>query len=134
MGRLRALLGLYPGYGLDSAETLSRHVYSVFATLAVLAVIAVGFKAGDALSRLLLACAFLAFVPNPFRAAPCKAGYEEGRFGGKPVITLSYKETGARFQELLKQEWGIGYLPVALLDHHLVAAGQSIRRLPAKRP
>src|SRR5919107_1351987 len=54
---LRALLGLYPGYGLDSAERLRRHVYSVFATLAVLAVFAVGFKVGGALLRLLLACA-----------------------------------------------------------------------------
>jgi Undecaprenyl-phosphate galactose phosphotransferase WbaP len=44
---------------------------------------------------------------------------------GKPVITLSYKETGARFQELLNQEWGIGYLPVALLDHHPIAAEKS---------
>src|SRR5215203_3600579 len=29
---LRALLGLYPGYGLDSVEELLRHSYSVFAT------------------------------------------------------------------------------------------------------
>jgi Undecaprenyl-phosphate galactose phosphotransferase WbaP len=48
---------------------------------------------------------------------------------GKPVIILSYKETGARFQELLKQEWGMGYDPVALLDHHLVAAGKSYREV-----
>src|ERR671921_2418608 len=38
---LRALLGLYPGYGVDSAESLRRHTYSVFATLAVLTVFAV---------------------------------------------------------------------------------------------
>jgi len=43
------------------------------------------------------------------------------------VIILSYKETGAKFQELLEQEWGIGYTPVALLDDHLVAAGKSYR-------
>ena len=39
---LRALLGLYPGYGLDSVEELRRHVYAVFATLAMLAICAVG--------------------------------------------------------------------------------------------
>src|SRR5215218_969294 len=48
---LRALLGLYPGYGVDSAERLRRHVNFVFATLAVLAVFAVGFQVGNLLSR-----------------------------------------------------------------------------------
>src|SRR5215218_3014721 len=123
---LRTLLGLYPGYGLDSAESLRRHVYSVFATLAVLAVCAVGFKVGDALSRLLLACAFLGLLfLTPFVQHLAKLSMKKAGLWGKPVITLSYKETGARFQELLNQEWGIGYLPVALLDHHPIAAGES---------
>src|SRR5215212_3129461 len=123
---LRTLLGLYPGYGLDSAESLRRHVYSVFATLAVLAVCAVGFKVGDALSRLLLACAFLGLLfLTPFVQHLAKLSMKKAGLWGKPVITLSYKETGARLQELLNQEWGIGYLPVALLDHHPIAAGES---------
>ena len=127
---LRTLLGLYPGYGLDSAERLRRHTYSVFATLAVLAVFAVGFQVGDALSRLLLACAFLGLLfLTPFVQHLAKLSMKKAGLWGKPVITLSYKETGARFQELLKQEWGIGYSPVALLDHHLVAAGKSYREV-----
>ena len=132
---LRALLGLYPGYGLDAAERLRRHVYSVFATLAVLAVFAVGFKVGDALSRLLLACAFLGLLfLTPVVQHLVKLGMKKAGLWGKPVIILSYKETGARFQELLKQEWGIGYLPVALLDHHLVAAGKSYREVSCEEP
>ena len=127
---LRTLLGLYPGYGLDSAERLRRHVYSVFATLAVLAVLALGFKIGDALSRVLLACAFLGLLfLAPFAQHLARLSMKKAGLWGKPVITLSYKETGAGFQELLKQEWGIGYLPVALLDHHLVAAGKSYREV-----
>jgi Undecaprenyl-phosphate galactose phosphotransferase WbaP len=127
---LRALLGLYPGYGLDSAERLRRHVYSVFATLAVLAVFAVGFKVGDTLSRILLACAFLGLLfLTPVVQHLVKLGMKKAGMWGKPVIILSYKETGARFQELLKQEWGIGHLPVALLDHHLVAAGKSYQEV-----
>jgi Undecaprenyl-phosphate galactose phosphotransferase WbaP len=123
---LRTLLGLYPGYGLDSAESLRRHVYSVFATLAVLAVCAVGFKVGDALSRILLLCAFLGLLfLTPFVQHLAKLSMKKAGLWGKPVITLSYKETGARIQELLNQEWGIGYLPVALLDHHPIAAGES---------
>jgi Undecaprenyl-phosphate galactose phosphotransferase WbaP len=123
---LRALLGLYPGYGLDSAEGLRRHVYSVFATLALLAVFAVGFKVGDALSRILLACAFLGLLfLTPFVQHLVKLGMKKAGLWGKPVIILSYKDSGARFQELLKQQWGIGYVPVALLDRYLVAAGGS---------
>jgi Undecaprenyl-phosphate galactose phosphotransferase WbaP len=125
---LRALLGLYPGYGLDSAERLRRHTYSIFATLAVLAVFAVGFQVGNLLSRILLAFAFLGLLfLTPFVQPLVKLGLKKAKLWGKPVIILSYKETGAKFQELLEQEWGIGYTPVALLDHHLVAAGKSYR-------
>jgi len=127
---LRALLGLYPGYGLGSAERLRRHTYSVFATLAVLAVVAVGFQVGDLLSRVLLAFAFLGLLfLTPFVQHCVKLGMKKTGLWGKPVITLSYKETGAKFQELLKQEWGMGYYPVAFLDHHLVAAGKSYREV-----
>ena len=65
---LRALLGLYPGYGLDSVERLRRHVYSVGAAVAILAVLAVGFQIGDLLSRLMLLLTFLGLLlvtPSP---------------------------------------------------------------------
>jgi Undecaprenyl-phosphate galactose phosphotransferase WbaP len=123
---LRALLGLYPGYGLGSPERLRRHTYSVLATLALLAVVAVGFQVGNLLSRILLAFAFLGLLfLTPFVQHAVKLSMKKAGLWGKPVIILSYKETGAKFQELLKQEWGMGYSPVALLDHHLVAAGKS---------
>jgi Undecaprenyl-phosphate galactose phosphotransferase WbaP len=127
---LRVLLGLYPGYGLDSVESLRRHTYSVFATLAVLTVFAVGFQVGNLLSRILLAFAFLGLLLlTPFVRHFAKLGMKKARLWGKPVIILSYRETGAEFQELLKQEWGIGYSPVALLDQHLLAAGKSYREV-----
>src|SRR5215213_6173764 len=88
---LRALLGLYPGYGLDSAESLRRHTYSVFATLAVLTVFAVGFQVGNLLSRILLAFAFLGLLLlTPFVRHFAKLGMKKARFWGKPVIILSY--------------------------------------------
>jgi hypothetical protein len=43
---LRALMGLYPGYGLGTAEELRRHTYSTIAALAALAVFALGFEQG----------------------------------------------------------------------------------------
>jgi Undecaprenyl-phosphate galactose phosphotransferase WbaP len=125
---LRALLGLYPGYGLNAVERLRRHTYSVFATVAVLAVFAVGFQVGNLLSRILLAFAFLVLLfLTPFVQHFVRLGMKKAELWGKSVIVLSYKETGARFQELLKQEWGMGYDPIALLDRHLVAAGESYR-------
>jgi Undecaprenyl-phosphate galactose phosphotransferase WbaP len=130
---LRALLGLYPGYGLNSTERLRRHTYSVCATLAILAVFAVGFQVGDLLSRILLAFAFLGLLfLTPFVQHFAKLGMKKAGLWGKPVIILSYRETGAEFQELLKQQWGMGYSPVALLDHHLVAAGKSYREVSCK--
>ncbi len=59
---LRVLLGLYPGYGLNSVEELRRHVYAVFATLAILAVFVMGSQIGDLLSRLLLFLVFLGLL------------------------------------------------------------------------
>jgi Undecaprenyl-phosphate galactose phosphotransferase WbaP len=127
---LRALLGLYPGYGLDSAESLRRHTHSVFATVAVLAVFAMGSQVGDLLSRILLTFAFLGLLfITPFVQHFVKLGMKKAGLWGKPVITLSYEETGAHFQELLKQEWGMGYSSVALLHHGLVAAGKSYREV-----
>jgi Undecaprenyl-phosphate galactose phosphotransferase WbaP len=127
---LRALLGLYPGYGLEPAERLRRHAYSVFATLAVLAVSAVGLQVGDLLSRSLLALAFLGllFLTPPVQHF-VKLGLKKAKLWGKPVIIVSYKGTGAEFQELLRQEWAMGYSPVALLDQDLVAAGKSYREV-----
>jgi Undecaprenyl-phosphate galactose phosphotransferase WbaP len=125
---LRALLGLYPGYGLDSAERLRRHTYSVFGTLAVVAVFAVGLRVGDLLSRMLLAAAvaFLGLLLlAPIVQHFMKLGMKNARLWGKPVIVLGYKDTGGSFRHLLEQEWGLGYSPIALLDHHLVPAGKS---------
>jgi Undecaprenyl-phosphate galactose phosphotransferase WbaP len=123
---LRLLLGLYPGYGLDSVERLRRHVYSVFTTLAVLAVFAVGFQIGDLLSRLLLALAFLGLLfLTPFVQYFAKLCMKRAGLWGKSVIILSYKDTGTQFLETLEQEWSLGYVPFALFDYHLTPAGSS---------
>jgi len=128
---LRALLGLYPGYGLDSVESLRRHTYSALATLAVLAVVAVGFQVGHLLSRPVLGLAFLGLVFWAPLARHCvKLCMKRAGFWGKPMILLSYKDAGAQFWELLEQEWSLGYVPVASLDYHLTPAGESYREGP----
>jgi len=47
---LRALLGLYPGYGLDAAEEPRRGTYAVASTLAITIVFAVAARRGPALA------------------------------------------------------------------------------------
>jgi len=117
---LRALLGLYPGYGLDSAEQLRRHTYSVLWTLAILAVFALGFQIGDLLSRLLLLLVFLGLLFSaPFVRYFVKLGMEELGLWGKPAVILSYKEAGRTVAEHLKLNWGLGYKPVAIFDYRL---------------
>jgi Undecaprenyl-phosphate galactose phosphotransferase WbaP len=135
---LRALLGLYPGYGLDSVGELRRHTYAVLATLAALAIFALGFQVGASLSRLLLASLFLGLlILAPFTRYLVKRGVKEVGLWGKPVVILGYKETGTNIASNLEQNWGLGYDPVAVfnyrldaeerlsesVDHHQVLAG-----------
>lgn len=123
---LRAMLGLYPGYGLDAVEKLRRHAYSVFAALAILAVFALGFQVGGLLSRLLLGASFLGFLfLAPFTRHFVTLGLRRAGLWGKPVIVLSYKEHGTNFIQLLEREWGLGYNPVALFDYNLLPAGEA---------
>ena len=125
---LRALLGLYPGYGLDSVERLRRHVYSVCATVAILAVLAVGFQIGDLLSRLMLLLTFLGLLfIAPFAQYLVRRELKRLKLWGRPVIVLGYANTGAQSVDLLEREWGLGYKPVSLFNIQLTSAGEEVR-------
>jgi Undecaprenyl-phosphate galactose phosphotransferase WbaP len=124
---LRALLGLYPGYGISSAEQLRRHTYAVFATLSILAIFALGFQIGDSLSRLLLALVFLGLlVLCPFVQHLVKLRMKKTDLWGQPVVILGYKGAGANVASLLKEDWELGYDPVAIFDYRLDAAEASV--------
>ena len=117
---VRALLGMYPGYGLDSVEQLRRHTYSVVAVLAILSIFAMAFPVGDLHSRPLLALVFLGLlVWAPFAQHLLKRGLKRIGWWGKPVVVLSYRKAGTEVACLLKEEWELGYDPVATLDYQL---------------
>ena len=125
---LRALLGLYPGYGLDSVERLRRHVYSVGVTLAILAVFAVGLQLGELLSRLVLLLTFVGVLfVTPFTHYLVRRALKSLELWGKPTIIIGYSSTGAQLVDLLKQEWGLGYRPVSLFDYTVTPAGEEFR-------
>jgi Undecaprenyl-phosphate galactose phosphotransferase WbaP len=110
---------------LDSVETLRRHTYSVFATLAVLAIFAVGLQVGDLLSRLLLVMAILGLLfLAPVVQYIAKCAMKKTKLWGRPVVVLSYRDAGRDFVRLLESEWELGYDPVALFDYPLMPAGE----------
>lgn len=123
---LRALLGLYPGYGLDAVEELRRHTFSLLAALAVLAVFALGFQFGESLSRLLLGFAFLGLLLcAPLVRHLVKHGLKGIGLWGKPVVILGYNGVGRDVTDRLRQNWDLGYNPVAVFAYRLGAKKSS---------
>lgn len=123
---LRALLGLYPGYGLDRVEELRRQTYAVLATAAITALFAVALQVGDSLSRLQLVVAFASLLLlAPLLQYLAKRTISKAGVWGKPVMVFGSGEIGERFTRLLREEWELGYCPVAVFDYRLLSAGNS---------
>jgi len=117
---MRTLLGLYPGYGLGSAEQLRRHAFATFAALAVLAIFALTLEAGPMISRLQVLLVFLGLlVLAPFAQHLAKMVMRRVGVWGKPVVILGDKEAGEKVVRLLTEEWGLGYDPVAVFGYRL---------------
>jgi Undecaprenyl-phosphate galactose phosphotransferase WbaP len=112
---LRAMLGLYPGYGLNQVEELRRQTYALLATLAVTAIFAFALQIGEQVSRLALGLGFLCLLilASPARQF-VKWRLAKAGLWGKPVIVFSSSEPGRRVATLLSKEWGLGYKPVAI--------------------
>jgi Undecaprenyl-phosphate galactose phosphotransferase WbaP len=124
---LRALLGLYPGYGMDAVEELRRQSYSVGATLAIVAIFALTFQVGDLLSRLLLGLGFLILlVVSPLVRYLVKRGMLGLGMWGKPVAILGTGETGAQLVRSLQREWGLGFKPAAVFDFRMAPSGGAL--------
>ena len=112
---LRALLGLYPGYGLNQVEELRRQTYAVLTTLAITATFALALQVGNQVSRLVLALGFLGILLfAPLTRQLVKWVLMKAGLWGKPVIVFSSGEPGGRVATLLTREWGLGYKPVAV--------------------
>jgi Undecaprenyl-phosphate galactose phosphotransferase WbaP len=119
---LRALLGMYPGYGLDTVEELRRHTFSLLAALGVLAIFALSFHVGELLSRMLLGFAFACLLLfAPFARYLVKRGLKGTGSWGKPVVILSHKGNAASVTERLWRNWELGYNPVAVFGYCLEA-------------
>lgn len=127
----RALLGLYPGYGLDPVEELRRQTYAVVATLAATVIFGFALQFGQLLSRLLIVSSFLGLL---LLAPPVRhlVKRELRRVGlwGRPVVVLGSGEPGAHVVRLLREEWQLGYRPVAVFDNSVVPVDGLLEGVP----
>ena len=133
---LRALLGLYPGYGLDWVEQLRRHAYAVFATAAIIVIFAASLSVRYLSPRLLvtMALTFLGLLVLPPLLQYCmKSWLRKAGLWGKPVVVLSYGEAGANLVRLLKERWELGYDPIAVFDYRLQASEGSYETVDNRR-
>jgi Undecaprenyl-phosphate galactose phosphotransferase WbaP len=128
---MRALLGLYPGYGLDPVEELRRQTYAAVGSLAITATFALGFQVGDLLSRLLVGLIFLELLLlAPLVRQFVKWALMKIGLWGKPVVVLGAGETGKHLMQTLQKEWGLGLRPVAVFDFRLASRGRLLEGVP----
>ena len=113
---LRALLGLYPGYGLSQVEELRRQTYALLATGAITTTFAMALQIQE-ISRLLLFSGLAGlFLLSPLMRHFVKHRMMKSGLWGKPVVILSSGEFGERVVELLNREWGLGFRPAAVFS------------------
>jgi Undecaprenyl-phosphate galactose phosphotransferase WbaP len=133
---LRALLGLYPGHGLDWVEQLRRHAYAVLATAAIVVIFAASLRMSYLSPRLLVAMALTSLgllVLPPLLQYCMKSALRKAGLWGKPVVVLGYGEAGANVVRLFRERWELGYDPIAVFDYRLQAAEGSYETVDTRR-
>jgi Undecaprenyl-phosphate galactose phosphotransferase WbaP len=115
---LRAVLGLYPGYGLDQVEELRRQTFALVATLTIITVFAFASQLGLQLSRILLfGWALGLLLVAPLVRYVVKWAMKRTGLWGKPVVVLGAQVNGARVLRVLQKEWHLGLVPVGVFDN-----------------
>jgi Undecaprenyl-phosphate galactose phosphotransferase WbaP len=128
---LRALLGLYPGYGLSQVEELRKQTLALFYAAAIITALAFALLMSGMLSRILLFgwCLGL-LVLAPFVRHLVKRMVIRIGLWGKPVVVLGAGEAGARILKVLRQERQLGFNPVAVFDNRVAPTGGMLEGVP----
>jgi Undecaprenyl-phosphate galactose phosphotransferase WbaP len=121
---LRALMELYPGYGLDAVQEVRRHTYAALAALPMVVTFAVAIRISGSLSRLLLVVFFSGLlVLTPFTRYLTKVALKKVGVWGKPIVIFGSGQNDGmirgRIAKLLQDNWELGYDPVAVFDCRL---------------
>lgn len=113
---LRALLGLYPGYGMDPAQELRLQTYSSVLTLAVVSVILFAMDLGGLFFHLLPLGVFGMVLAVPVARSGTKWVLRGAGLWGKPVVVLGEPEVTARLVRTMVADRGQGFRPVAVFS------------------
>lgn len=117
---VRAVLGLYPGYGLDQVEELRRQTYALFATLTIVVVFAFASNFGGALSRILIfGWALGLLLAAPVARSFVKSVIRRTGLWGKPVVVLGPREARSQMLKALQKQWHLGFKSVGAFDNRL---------------
>jgi Undecaprenyl-phosphate galactose phosphotransferase WbaP len=129
----RAVLGLYPGYGLGQVEELRRQT---FASIAAIIAVFVFFKYDIFIFDNVLSYAlFLVWCLGLLVLAPLarhvvKRAMCEAGLWGKPVVVVGADRAGAHVLKLLQQEQGLGFNPFAVFDNRLAPTEGALEGVP----
>ena len=128
---LRALLGLYPGYGLSNVEELRKQTLALGASAAIVSVLAFALLMSGMLSRLLLFTWFLGLlVSAPLVRYFVKRALIRVRLWGKPVVILGAGKAGAHLLSVLRRERQLGFNPIAVFDNRVAPTGGVLEGVP----
>jgi Undecaprenyl-phosphate galactose phosphotransferase WbaP len=128
---LRALLGLYPGYGLSQVEELRRQTLALFTAAAVVTVLAFALLMSGLLSRILLFAWCLGLlVLAPLVRYLVKRMIIQVGLWGKPVVVLGADEAGAHMLKILRRERQLGFNPIAVFDNRVAPTGGVLEGVP----
>jgi Undecaprenyl-phosphate galactose phosphotransferase WbaP len=128
---LRAVLGLYPGYGLDQVEELRRQTLALLATLTIIVVFAFAAQLGDSFSRVFLfAWALGLLLVAPIARYFVKWVTRRAGLWGKPVVVLGAQEVGVRVLKVLQKEWHLGFNPAGVFDNRRAPEGGVLEGVP----
>jgi Undecaprenyl-phosphate galactose phosphotransferase WbaP len=124
---IRAIFGLYPGYGLSQAEELRRQTLAALATFVVTVVFiyALAFHLTDEMFPVFIATSnfIQRLVLAPLGRQLVKHRLEKRGLWGKPIAVLGAGEAGKRLVRVLRKEWGMGLKPIAVFDFRRTSEG-----------
>jgi Undecaprenyl-phosphate galactose phosphotransferase WbaP len=131
---LRAYSGLYPGFGVHGPEELRRSTAST--GLAALAHSALLFAIHMATaSRFIAVGTWLLLIPISWAGREIvKAALIRLRLYGRPVVILGGGAIGRLLIQELRENPGLGLVPVAVFDDDVLLQGQRIEGVPVIGP
>jgi Undecaprenyl-phosphate galactose phosphotransferase WbaP len=111
---LRALLGLYPGYGLDAAQELRLQTYSSFVALLVVSFALVALGMSKVFFYLVPLGVFGLILVAPVVRGAAKWLLKRTGLWGKPVVVLGEHSVVTQLAKTMLEDRDQGFRPVAL--------------------